>query len=693
MNLNQVTARIGQAFAGEQGILEPLIKQPKQKLKDDEISYVVKLIFDISKDEIRLKLHDQWTEDSAAEYRYFGNNSAAGFQYYIVREVNSLHYLLGSALSDLYLILRKHNLDNSQLGLSLKVLEEKGFLELAEKKGQGKITLNKLTGTPYEQIQLADKKIRLDEKELGHEAFTKLMLGEEKMKEKIALIIPEIIDEEGKSYTLSQLNDYETVVIKENNLGDSGEKEKSESASKRICHLCGSLKADVSSSYSAKFSRSGINKIFTTTTINSSGFSNKFDHDDRYGICKVCYNHLLSGEKLVSQNFTSRIANEPVFIIPEGLTEDFEYDMIQRIERDIDQAFRPQKSLDWFRGLDNVHCDELKGYSMNLVFYRSDGNSLSVTETIEDVPVYRLVEISEVIEEIKEKAALRGKTASVFSLARIYWIVPVRTNKKREQLDVKRVLSLYDAILSGHTIDVKTIFQYFSEALDKGTKQLEKAQIDNYQNLNLRSYKGFFGERAIDQFMKDTAKNYLLLLKTLERLQLIQPIFNGEGSEKMSKLVTSSEKVNLAFEEMEDFLEQQGFSPEAKALFYLGAMINRVGVAQYKKGHKKKPILKKIQFQGMKSREIQRLYTDVLEKLVQYEKMDLFAESLLCKLHEYCGESFTKNWSLDEHANIFYIMSGYSYSSGNWGKTGERDHEEGLDIDQEQEDEEDVKSE
>lgn len=153
----------------------------------------------------------------------------------------------------------------------------------------------------------------------------------------------------------------------------------------------------------------------------------------------------------------------------------------------------------------------------------------------------------------------------------------------------------------------------------------------------------------------------------------------------MNKLVTASEKVNRAFEEMEEYLVRQKFSDEAKALFYLGAMINRVGIAQYNKGHRKKPILKKIQFQGMKNREIQRLYEDVCEKLIQYEKMDLFAEALLNRLHEYCGKSFMEEWSLNEHINVFYIMSGYSYSSGNWGKIGETDNLEGLDFDKEEE--------
>ncbi|AKL94552.1 CRISPR-associated protein TM1802 [Clostridium aceticum] len=688
MNLNQVTASIGRAFAQEQEILDPLLKQPK-KLKSDEAGFVVKLVFDMSKDRINFRLFTRLTENSSKEYRYFGNNSAAGFQYYIVRESTGLHYILTSAFSDLYQILLKHKNQEKTIGNLLKQLSDKGLITLANKKGQGQINLNKLFIEGQKEIKLdhAKKKIILGDNEYSYEGFIRYLINEENRKNKMVLVVPTIIDESGNEVVLSQHSDYEEIVVKENNLGDDGEeKEQKVNGIERICHLCGSKRKDVLSSYSAKFSRSGINKVFTTTTINTSSFNKKYSCDDSYGICKTCYKHLLAGEKIISSKFNSRIANENVFIIPEGLTTDFNYERVQEIHKDIDMAFHPQKALKWLKGLDYAYRQKVKGYSANMVFYRSDGTSLSILQTIEEIPVIRLVNVADVIDENREK--LEGHVHH-FTLGNIYSLVPVRTNKSGDQLDIKRVISLYDAILSGYMIDAKTIFKYFTEALDKGTKQLEKARIDNYNNMGLDYYKNKFNESSVDFFIRNISIGYLLLLQSIQELGLVsKTIFTGEVKGTMDKLITASEKINTAIEEVEAFLDRQQFSREAKALFYLGTLINRVALAQYHKGHKKKPILKKIQFQGMNMREVLRLYYDVIEKLIQYERLDLYAEALDNRFHLYYDGAMNDYWSLDEHANVFYIMSGYSYLAGKWEGSKDELNSEDTDIDNEEGEEE-----
>ena len=129
----------------------------------------------------------------------------------------------------------------------------------------------------------------------------------------------------------------------------------------------------------------------------------------------------------------------------------------------------------------------------------------------------------------------------------------------------------------------------------------------------------------------------------------------------------------LVAKAMEAFLDLQGFAPEAKALFFLGVLLNRVASEQYKKGHKTKPVLKKIQFQGMSAKEVFRLYEEILEKLRQYDLFDLFSEQMIAAFHRHCGK-MEKNWPLSDHANVFYIMSGYGYQTSvfiNRNKEGE----------------------
>ena len=115
--------------------------------------------------------------------------------------------------------------------------------------------------------------------------------------------------------------------------------------------------------------------------------------------------------------------------------------------------------------------DNLNLYALNFIFYRSDGNSVTILETIEDVPLLRFRRVLEKIAEgtLKLQSHLRS-----MSIGHIYRIIPVRTNRKDDQLDIGRVLSLYKALLNGEQIKSEVLFNYVTEALDKGLRQLSK---------------------------------------------------------------------------------------------------------------------------------------------------------------------------------------------------------------------------
>ena len=64
----------------------------------------------------------------------------------------------------------------------------------------------------------------------------------------------------------------------------------------------------------------------------------------------------------------------------------------------------------------------------------------------------------------------------------------------------------------------------------------------------------------------------------------------NEKSEQMKK--KNSEKLAQFFKEME-------YSPQQESMYWLGRMVNKVGTAQYNKEHKHKPVLNKINYNGM----------------------------------------------------------------------------------------------
>ena len=98
-----------------------------------------------------------------------------------------------------------------------------------------------------------------------------------------------------------------------------------------------------------------------------------------------------------------------------------------------------------------------------------------------------------------------------------------------------------------------------------------------------------------------------------------------------------------------------------KGLFLLGYLIGEIASKQQSKDMKNRPILNKINFQGMGTEKLIRLSSDVLEKLRQNNIL------------EYNGNTFSashmlieKNiaaWKLSNQENVFYILSGYAFSN------------------------------
>lgn len=661
MSLPKLTAFIGENV-NQGNIFSSLIK-PVKKINKTEQPYIVFLILDLHKDEIYFKLHKKFTEDSTYQYYYFGNNPAAKSQYYLTRESKDIKYLLTSTFNDLNLLLKKYDMSNCELSNIIKQLENKNIISLGIRKGDGRLNLQKfsiLKNGKIKKIELDEKNnIIVDGKKINADSFIRLFINDSNKKNKFVLIIPVVKLEDEKEVILSVHPDYLELVKKDNKLTDFSDNKKSKRKQKRICYICGLYKDDVSSEYSKKFDRTGINKIFTTTTKNTSPYLNKFNYDNVYSMCKDCYQKLKNGEKVISKQFKGKIADEDVFIIPQGLFKNFDYNFLNMLKRNVDLAFNTSDADEWLQMIESeLEENEIEYYSVNFIVYRTDGNSVKVLQTIEDVPTLRIKRVIQTISKNKNKLELHLKE---MGLGSIYRIIPVKINKEKQQVDVGRVLSLYKSILSGEMIEHKILYSYAVEALEKGLKQLSKHRIDNYYNMELTRY-----IQNTDFFIKHIVYSYIALINTCQDLNLLdKTVFNflDKEGERLS-INTPSKEINQKITLIEEFLNKHGFNNDARALFYLGILVNRVACTQLGKGHNTKPVLKKIQFQGMSQKEVYRLYHDIVEKLHQYNRMTLFAEAIMNRFHNYFG-TLDREWILNEHANVFYIMAGYSYLVGN----------------------------
>lgn len=678
MSLPKLTALIGDSIPlGDKAEFVSLVKNIK-KVKKDEEPYIVFLVIDLLREELYFKVDDKLTEDSKYDYYYFGNNLGSSRQYYLTRDIDSLHYLLSNTFNDFFLQLKNNDMQNGKLANVLTKMQYKNLIILGDKKGEGKLAFDKFSLVKkgkVDNIELDDNKnIMVDGKKYNPEKFIRLFIEDENKKNKFVLVVPKVVLESGKEIVLSQHPEYLNLVKIENNLGSSNNKKRSKKDI--VCHICKQRKPDVSSSYSKKFSRIGINKIFETTTRNAAPLFKEKNYNISYSMCSDCYQKLLIGEKIILKQFRSKIAGEDAFIIPIGILQDFNYEFLNLLKNDIDLAFKSNDARSWLKNIESEReLSDIKNYAINFLIYKTDGTSIKALETIEDVPIIRFERVMKALSDYTQK--LKPYTDNI-SIGSIYRLIPVKVDKKGNQIDTGRVLSFYKAILSGEKVNSNVLFDYVTEALEKGLRQLSKSKIDNYYNMGLTKFKKGYE----DFFIRRIVYGYIVLFKACQDLGVLdQEIFEksrkGENWLKDFKKEFKDKEVNSTINKTEEYLDKQGFNNNARALFYLGILIYLVGEAQYRKKHYKKPILKKIQFQGMNKKDAYYLYTDVAEKLIQYEKMsNEYVEAYLCKFHDYFGKAEDDKLFRNEKANVFYIMAGYSYLVGRSSNKSDKNEKE-----------------
>lgn len=120
-----------------------------------------------------------------------------------------------------------------------------------------------------------------------------------------------------------------------------------------------------------------------------------------------------------------------------------------------------------------------------------------------------------------------------------------------------------------------------------------------------------------------------------------------------SKELSVGEKIQL---ELEKFFQKMGYNNSQKSLFFLGRVLNQIAYAQEQKGHSK-PVLNKLNYNGLNKNDILKLRNDLSEKAKQYNKVN---ET------DFNFKEFTRlfnfnNWEMHPDEALFFILSGYSF--------------------------------
>lgn len=639
-------------FGEKQGtsLLGTLIKPVSITSKDKKKELLnVFMNFNIDKKSIEFNIIP-YDVESEKRYNYFGNNPAAAKQIYAVRDVNScINFWVGRPKGVLKNIL--DSLDEGDLKRLLKKCYE---LKLFGDEGIN-TDLILFSNDDESKIIIDNRKkgIYLNNEKISSEKFINKCISTG-VGAKAVLIIPCITYNNSK-IIISTHDDYIKLIsstLKGTKLCDHG-----------VCHICGQKHNDINTKeYSSKLSKSSIGKVFVTTTVNYAPSFSKSDHKRNYAICKKCYEKLMFGEKKVMSDFKIKIAKEDSIILFEGLDKPLEKEYLEKIKKGIDLVFNPRETQDWISGFKSELTDwqQIELYEFNIVFYKTDGKSCIIRKTIENISSIRFKYIISIFDEIR---LTFGEKLRYFTLGNIYNIVSVSTDKDGTQLNIARLLNLYSAIIKGELIDRAFIFDLACEALEKGLNELRSSKVRNYKNL----YKLMYlkdKDYGVNVYINKIMMSYIAFFHVIQKLNILdKEVFKMNGRNDID------ESLPTIIKGSEDFLSVQGFSTEAKGLFYLGMLIYQIGNAQYRQDHKAKPILDKITYSGMNNHDVLTLYMETLDKIRQYKK---YVNIWLCEriekqLHYNLGN--LKNVKLfNEKENVFFIMSGYAYSVDNYKK-------------------------
>lgn len=428
---------------------------------------------------------------------------------------------------------------------------------------------------------------------------------------------------------LCQLDGYDQYIKKNFLKGSITGKDNNE----KLCYVTGKRSSNVS--IPSFPDREDLNKIFVTTTINYANNLEKKNFTNNYQIGADIQKALQNGSnyirgKLNNQRCSVRIANTEHFIIPaflqtENIDLKFEMDYIQKLS---EWVFTTKQLDNLFEGLRS----ENSLFWINYIAYASDGNSVKVVNHIKDVSSIWFYTI---VNKDNEQSNLISKyfNSKRLNLATIYYAIPIR--KDHEQKN--DALKLLSQILEQRKVPKQKLFNHFTELI-----------LCHYYN-RYPSYSNItYKPENFDFAIRDSVIKYLFLFNFLKSLNLTDMEVNEKPTLESKD---SSDK-------LKQFFEAMGYSPQQQSLYWLGRMVSKIGTAQFKKGHTQKPVLNKINYNGMDYAKIQRLFVDTFELATQYR--------IVNEINFY-SNSFTqifpadeRLWEITPQEGVFYILSGFS---------------------------------
>ena len=401
-----------------------------------------------------------------------------------------------------------------------------------------------------------------------------------------------------------------------------------------ICHLCG--KEGV---VSAEITKRLNFKYFITDKISFAPSLEKNRFVESFSICMDCFNKLRLAEDFIANELSLRWGDFRLYVIPKFILDPLErfdlerwgylirenlygiyaYDSLAKLESELNE--RRKEWREWEEQLRD-------SYILNILFYVNVQSAFKIVKLIKDVPPSRLAEIQNATKYVK-----RLMDELVGPDRYNDWAIDF---KKIGHLlgDKKAILDTYDALLSEYRVDFTRLLPLLLE----------------------NTGKRFHGGNDISTLCVQCTA----LQKFLMKLNLYDKIGGGE--------------MGLS-DDFQRYVDEMKYDEQETALFLLGYLMGEIGQQQYKSGSSKaKPILNKLNFEGMGKEKLLLLVNSVAARLHQY-KIFIFNEVIFSEMKKLLDKNF-ENWTKSPQENVFYILSGYGYATERILKGGHKNDRE-----------------
>jgi len=571
-------------------------------------------------------------ENTKDKFIYIGNPKAANDPQDRLTTQN-LKYLISQTIPNLI-----NALNDCELKSILQKILNNYFIDLGNLSGQQRrykyiLDLNKIGINNIEINQIINEIKEKDKDNYAKEIvenFSAIIFEHIKSKYNISKKDISLFSILFEDSILAESNEYKNYIITslspkitDNNL-------------ENICFVCDSKKYV---SYDTTKLR------FTYYITDKIGFSSEFNGKTEKGflknfaLCYSCLKKLLAGENFILNYLNFKLNNIDLLMIPKFLFKaNINLEQIKELSNSFKDGFTKKLNLKSLKEIEEklfnnfINEDNYINTIINLLFYKKDQSAFKIFKLIKDIPPSHFFNIIKTIVICKNdfKEFINKDDIDLTFEALGYLIVPRINNTKT--LDFKKILNFYDSVLSNKPINYLYLINQFTNS-SASIMLNSQTKLYSDKSLNLAFY----------------IQKCLILLNILKDLNLIK--IGGP---------MSYENLNVN-KKIIDYIEKLNLNSLQAGLFLLGYLIGEIGNAQFRKGNKSKPILEKINYRGMDKNKILRLCNEIFEKLKEIKILE-FNEKNYAEMKKLI-DSNIKNWNLTDYENVFYILSGYSFST------------------------------